>query len=223
VHHAQDDRRHQAQHKRHCEVVQDDGHLLGAAVVRHDHRAVLARVVAWELRADGAVLLCELAALHFRRVAAALDVDQEHGGVRRRVRHGHGLPQSVRRVLAHVVRNKNVRTLIHIRRAPLAARTPGAVEDAVEVLAARCGARDGLVHEVGVERGERGVHVQGHEEEQRRAGGHRDEREQRGGVEAHSLLPRPADLVGPFGLCQLQQAPFAQLLLLSGRDLLLLL
>lgn len=126
MHDAQHDGGDDRDDERHGEKVYDELELEIAVVRGHDDGAVLARHPARELGPDDPVDLGKVAAVDVGRVAAALDVDQEHG---------------LFAVVA--VGHVNVRTAVEIAGAALATRGPRTVEHAGTLFAARRRAQPG--------------------------------------------------------------------------------
>lgn len=125
------------------------------------HRPVLPGVVTRELCPLNPVQVGEVGAPDVRRVAAALDVDQEN----RFIHQGDGLSwdglvlsQIVRigRVVSHV----DVGTVVHIAGASFPTRTPRAVEETGQFLFAGGYTCYGLWDEVGHQGGYRWVNVE---------------------------------------------------------------
>lgn len=152
VHHAQRHRSGQRYHERHREVVDDDGHLLVADVVRQHDGPVLSRVVTRELDTLHPVRVREVGAKHARRIPATLNVNQQHGVV-----------CPVRKLTGIVVADVDVRAVVEVAGAALPAGAPAAVRETDEFFAARRHARHGFGHEIGSQRGNSGIYVQRHE------------------------------------------------------------
>lgn len=161
----------QSDHKWHCKIVYNNGDLFISFVVCKHDRAIFARVVAGEDGPLVAVGLREVDTEDRRGIPAALDVDEEDRVV--------GLVMGVRVVVADV----DMGAVICVTGAALAAGAPGAVGQAGELLAPGGHAGHRLGDEVGGECGNGGVHVQRHQEQQRRPGRHGHHRQQAGGVE----------------------------------------
>jgi len=193
VHDAEGDGRDDRYHKGHREEVDDHGHLVVVVVGREHHRLVLARVEAREDGALDAVVPVEVLARDRRRIAATLDVNQQGGlagllHVRRKVAViGHVL--GYRNVLLHEC-HIDVNAAIQIGGAALATRTPRAIEDTDEILATRRCAQRGLLDKVVAQRRYGRIDVERYEEEQRGAGGHREEGQCRGAIETRTFPPR---------------------------------
>lgn len=204
VHDAECHRGRQRDHEGHREIVYYYGHLFVPDVVRQHDRSVLARVVAWELHPLGPVLLGEVSTQHRRRVPASLYVHQQH----RVVCPIRGLP-------GVVVADVDVGAVVEVAGAALPAGAPAAVREPDQLLPARGHAGDRLRDEVRRQRRDRGVHVEGHEEQERRARRHRDHGQQARRVEQGVLPARPAG-IDPLLLREgpLLQLPLPQFLLL---------
>jgi len=78
VHHTQHDAGRDSHYERCREEVHNDGDLRLAIIVRHRYAAVHAAVMAGEPRALVTELAGEVLAVDVRRIAAALDVHQQH-------------------------------------------------------------------------------------------------------------------------------------------------
>lgn len=178
MHHAQRHRRDDADDEGDEEESDDGVHLLGPVVAVHGDGFILARIVAGEGGAEDAVLGGEVDAAHAGRVAAALDVDQQHGLASRRRRLGAALG----------VLDVDVGAPVEVAGAALSARAPRAVEQAAVVVPAAGHAGHRLLDEVGDQRRDGRVDVQRHQKQQRGAGRHRRHGQKQRRVEPN-LLP----------------------------------
>lgn len=171
----------------------DHGHLIVMVVGREDDGFVFARI---ETRIDGAldaIVEIEVFTRHSGRITAALDVHQQRSlvgllpvfGIIAKV--GHVLRYGyVRLDKRHI----NVHTAIQIGGAALATRTPRAIEDADEILATRCRAQRRTLDKIVTERRYRRIYVERYQEQQRCAGGHREEGKCGGAIETRTFPPR---------------------------------
>lgn len=216
VHGAQGDRRNDADDEGYDEEADDGVHLLAFVVAVEGDGLVLARIVAGEGGAQHSVLGGEVAAADGGRVAAAFDVDQQHGlvagGGRRLLVLGLGLRLGLELVgVALGVLDVDVGAAVEVAGAAFAARAPRAVEKAAEVVAPRRHAGDRLLHEVGDQRRDGRVDVQRHQKQQRGAGGDGGHGAEQRRVEPDLLASR--FLLAAFAdLGQLRQLLLAQLL-----------